>query len=114
MQPSKASTCVVIKRGAAQCGKQDLEYFAGVSAETGRIGAVVHAPGYNSSKWTGEAAPEVLRTRKRERSGPAVLANQAAAPSSNSPATNATCPTISPLASHLTCPLRIMFTISRP
>jgi hypothetical protein len=57
---------------------------------------------------------EVLQTPERERARPAVSPNQAAAPSPSSPATNATCPTISPLASHLTCPLRIMFSISMP
>lgn len=34
MQPVNESACVVIRRGEAYHGKQDLDYFAGVSAET--------------------------------------------------------------------------------
>ena len=34
MQPSTEPVCVVIKRGEAHPGKQDLDYFTGVSAET--------------------------------------------------------------------------------
>src|ERR1035438_2247229 len=34
MQPSTEPVCVVIKRGEAYPGKQDLDYFTGVSAET--------------------------------------------------------------------------------
>ena len=34
MRPANQSTCVVIKRGEAYHGKQDLDYLAGVSAET--------------------------------------------------------------------------------
>ena len=40
--------------------------------------------------------------------------HQAAAVRPKSPATNATCPTTSSFANHLTCPLRIMFTVSIP
>ena len=57
MQPSTEPVCVVIKRGEAHPGKQDLDYFTGVSAGDSRIEEAVYASGRDSSTGPGEAAP---------------------------------------------------------